>query len=84
MRYNILFISGLEGREYDNRERSAHDMNFLAYENRGDSDRVKFWDVSHVKRRSGIFQIVELVSSRFPRPVFRIDASVLRKSHFSA
>ena len=37
-------------------------MNFLAYENRGDSERLKFWNGSHLKTRTGILQIVEVVS----------------------
>ena len=37
-------------------------MNFLAYENRGDSERLKFWNGSHIKTRTGILQIVEVVS----------------------
>ena len=37
-------------------------MNFLAYENRGDTERVKFWNGSHLKTRTGILQMVEVVS----------------------
>ena len=37
-------------------------MNFLAYENRGGSDRIKFWNGSHLKTKTGIYQIVEVVS----------------------
>ena len=40
----------------------ASRMNFLAFENRGDTERVKFWNGSHLKTKTGIFQMVEVVS----------------------
>ena len=48
-------------------------MNFLAYKNRGDSDRIKFWNGSHLKTKTGIFQVVEAVGA-----LYRVKVSTIQ------